>query len=262
MFADGAGGFYLSEHPEFRSSFEFAYQEINSELANHILTPAGGSRFPYCLEMEDQIYLRFLEPKKMFLHTVKSIVKCVLALVDNLTKKKQEKSLRYIFIHQANKNILNEVRSQLPLPISKKIPSLMSDVGNMVCASLPVLRSRVLFLWSLICSYDGEINKSNLCDVFLLLCNINSDFKFKINPDGIVFYCRVGHENISIFDGGSKTLEESWLNQIEQDEFRFIYDNIDKVEFSISQSQTDLWVSAGGGFQTLGVIHGAVRDVQ
>ena len=255
LFSDGAGGVYLKNSLHCNSQFLFAYQEVNSELADNICIPVGGGRNWYSLENKNDIYLRFLEPKKMFLHTVKSLVTAVLSMYSTYKEKFVENELNLIFIHQANKNIIQEVRKKLPKNIAKKIPSLMSDVGNMVCASLPVLRVRVKFLQALICFYKEPFKKEELIRVFTDLCAKHSNFSYNRYDGGIIFKFFFNNEDLFIYDDGCVNLEDCWLTRIAEDEFYFLLENVDKDYFSSEGQSVDFWLSAGGGFQTVGVIH-------
>ncbi len=254
LFADGSGGVYLKNNSKPNSQFLFAHQEVNTELANNISIPVGGSREFYSEDNKNNVHLQFLEPKKMFVHTVKSIVSAILNLYNTYLNNPQYEKLNFIFIHQANRNILEEVRSRLPNHLSSKIPSLMADVGNMVSASLPVLRVRVLFLQTLICFHKRPFKKDELVSVFLNACSKNAKFKYYCHCGGIIFESLFS-EKLFIFDDGCLSLEESWLTRISEDEFYFILENAYRDNFLDTNFGVDFWVSAGGGFQTLGIIH-------
>lgn len=255
LFSDGAAGFYLDSTALPNACFDFAYQQIQSELADNICIPTGGSRKPFSGTCEDEIYLRFLEPKKMFLHTVKNIVQCILSLEKTLLEKYSSNRINLIYIHQANKNILEEVKRQLPSHLSSKIPSLMSDVGNMVCASFPVLRSRIRFLYSLMCTYGKRFEFSELSDVCLHVAKIDPRFSIFKYENGLVFHHKLNSEESYIFDGASSEIEGSWFTRISESEFLDLIQYIDNIGFIEDLEPIDFWIGAGGGFQTLGVIH-------
>ncbi|MES2616011.1 MAG: hypothetical protein V4591_11425, partial [Bdellovibrionota bacterium] len=121
LFADGAGGVYLKNSPQPNSQFLFAHQEVHSELAKNICIPVGGSRNNFSLENSHRIYLQLLEQKKMFLFTVKMLVNAVLNLYDSFSQTFPGKVLNLIFIHQANKNIVEAVKSKLPENIASDL---------------------------------------------------------------------------------------------------------------------------------------------
>lgn len=246
LFADGAAGVVLEKSQSADESFHFSYQKIDSELANHISIPVGGSREPTQVESLKYNKLVLREPKKLYVHTVKSI----LDAVESLCQEHAEENIQNIFIHQANKNIIADVKARLPHAISRKIPTLMSDVGNMVCASLPVLRTRILFLRALLSVVGRPIGKHEITHAFLRACQENSDFQFCAFKDGLLFQGKYGNEEISIFDDGATTLENSWLSHIAEEEWTEL---LEAWAHTITSNKvTDFWIAAGGGFQTLG----------
>jgi 3-oxoacyl-[acyl-carrier-protein] synthase III len=256
LFSDGAGGVYLENSSVPSSIFQFCYQKIDSHLADHILTPAGGSRHPFSHSSEQEHFLRFLEPKMMFAHTVKSIVSCIESAVNELTKQNKLKKLRYIFVHQANLNILKEVRKSIGAELAVKIPSLMSDVGNMVCASFPVLRSRTLFLESLILLESNRVSCSE--DIISAIKNEvfqEKTLSVKAFQSGTLYYAKNQNEKIYIYDDNNSPLEESWIAKADEDEIQFIIENIERNKKNKENHTLDLWIGAGGGFQTVGIIH-------
>ena len=155
------------------------------------------------------------------------------------------------------------MKSRFHKNIADKIPILMGDIGNSVCASLPVLRTRVLFLKSIFFSNQKIISKKDLIPYFIQLCNENNEFRFIHKEKGILFSSYWQNESIDIFDDGCDSLENSWLNKISEDEFNqlqtaFQNENISCQNKSVRLKYIDIWIAAGGGFQTLAMLHGKV----
>ncbi|WP_186647806.1 3-oxoacyl-ACP synthase III family protein [Fluviispira vulneris] len=266
LFADGAGGVYLTEGNEKDDFLVFIHQESQSELAQNILIPVGGSREPVTLENIERNKLTFTDAKFMYLQTVKAITNAI----ENCWKTRNEYLLTRnkkciactIYIHQANKNILTDVMAKLPEEISTNIPTLMADVGNMVCASLPVLRTRVLFLKAIFFHTRTQIAKDNLINHFLTLCANSSFFSYEKDEKGICFKTHFFAEEISIYDACTNNVHESWLARIDVIE----YNSLQKIftnEYKIYEGNKeyqflDIWIAAGGGFQTIGLLHGNI----
>ncbi|KAB8028079.1 hypothetical protein [Fluviispira multicolorata] len=268
LFADGASGVYLTKAQE--EFFYFCYQETQSDLAKNICIPVGGSREP---TKENNILRNKLEisdAKLMFLHTVKAIAKAIGVcwqerefVLKSIKNPNFNKIPCTIYVHQANKNILNEVKNRLEKNLAENIPTLMSDVGNMVCASLPVLRTRILFLKALFFKCTKKIPKSELVDFFIETCTKDSCFSYNIENNGICFKTNYFNEEVCIFDGGSLSLKESWLAKISDEE----YENLMPIfaqEYNLYLENKsfyflDIWVAAGGGFQTIGLLHGNIK---
>lgn len=131
----------------------FCHQDSQSSLAENICIPIGGSRNPVNINNLHRNKLEFLNPKLTYLQTVKAIAEAIEKSWEKRNQLIHENFTDHnikipgtIFIHQANKNIIHDVKLRLNPKIAKCIPILMADIGNMVCASLPVLRTRILFL--------------------------------------------------------------------------------------------------------------------
>jgi hypothetical protein len=139
----------------------------------------------------------------------------------------------------------------------------MGDIGNTVCASLPVLRTRVLFLKSIFYRNQKIISKQDLIPYFIQLCKENNEFCFILKENGILFSCYWQNEKIDIFDDGCDKLENSWLEKISDDEFNqiqiaFQNENLSCQNKSVRLKYIDIWIAAGGGFQTLAMLHGKI----
>ncbi|KAB8036936.1 hypothetical protein GCL60_13930 [Silvanigrella paludirubra] len=272
LFADAASGVYLEKNNSKNNPdlFLFCYQESISSLSDRIYIPVGGSREPTNINNIHRNKLELNNPKETFFQIVKSISEAIeksLETRQNYIKENFELDPVYIpgliFIHQANKNIIKEVKSRFHKNIADKIPILMGDIGNSVCASLPVLRTRVLFLKSIFFSNQKIISKKDLIPYFIQLCNENNEFRFIHKEKGILFSSYWQNESIDIFDDGCDSLENSWLNKISEDEFNqlqtaFQNENISCQNKSVRLKYIDIWIAAGGGFQTLAMLHGKV----
>ncbi|APJ04666.1 3-oxoacyl-ACP synthase III family protein [Silvanigrella aquatica] len=274
LFGDGAGGIFLNKIDESKNSkdfFEFCHQESLSNISKNIYIPVGGSKEPINQDNLHRNKLEFQNPKITYLQIIKSITEAILC-----SWQKREQLLKecfnetnsiipgFIFIHQANKNILKEVINKLPEEIAKRIPILMADTGNMVCASLPVLRARILFLKSLHYHFKKNIPKNNLISEFKLACEKENIFSYTKKENGVLFSTQFEYEKIDIFDDGSVSLNDSWLSKIFEEEWDNLQ-NIFENELNSSNNyeikklkRIDLWVTAGGGFQTIAMLHGKV----
>lgn len=256
LFGDGSGGILLKKTNKKNSKLVILHKEVNSKLANYICTPVGGSREPTTLENIHKNKLCILEPKFMFIHTVKSIVSAIEKCFLQFEKNFHKKSCNFIFIHQANKNILLAVKEKLEKNIANKIPLLISDIGNTACASLPILRARFNFLRSLIHFLGKTIRRDEFIEIFLDVCKINKKFSYKQTLTGLIFTAQWLNENVVIVEDGVFSLEECWVMSIHEQEFNDVIGIIyhEKKSYK-SKNYLDLWIVAGGGFQTIGVGH-------
>lgn len=272
LFGDGAAGIFLEKTPHSENDFfQFCYQESISSFAQNIYIPVGGTREPTNIENIHRNKLEFQNPKVTYLQIVKSITEAIekswkqrhQIICENV----QNTQLNFpgmIFIHQANKNIIKEVKNRLNKETSERIPILMGDTGNMVCASLPVLRTRVLFLKSLFQYKKSRILKKDLINYFSSVCENSKLFSFKVINNGIQFTTTWGNEIIHIFDDGCSSLENCWLAKLCEDEFNDLQSFFENEISSCQNLKSerikciDIWVTAGGGFQTIAMIHGKI----
>lgn len=272
LFGDGAAGIVLKRKVINKNYdfFQFCYQETNSDIIQNIIIPVGGSRMPTTISNihDNKLYLK--QPKETFLIIVKSLLKAIqiawlarTKLLNEMNEKSPESIPCTIFIHQANKNILIEVKEKLNPELSKKIPILMADIGNTVCASLPILRTRFLFIKSIIKYENNFVCKNELISYFKFLCGKSNYIKYSIKNTGISFTTVWENETIEIFDAGSTCLEDSWLEQIKTEEYSEIITLIKNENISCKNKLTnlkslDIWIAAGGGFQTIALLHGKI----
>ncbi|MBX9703436.1 MAG: hypothetical protein K2X39_04725, partial [Silvanigrellaceae bacterium] len=119
LFGDGAGGLIVTKEKAHGSFFSFCFSEVNSSLSKNIIIPVGGSRTPSNRANLSENKLKFFEPKKMYQEITKSIVRAV-EHCSNIKKKTLKKFMPdlenipgLIYIHQANGNILKEVKARV-----------------------------------------------------------------------------------------------------------------------------------------------------
>jgi 3-oxoacyl-[acyl-carrier-protein] synthase III len=272
LFGDGAAGIFLEKTNNNENGcdfFQFCHQESISSFAKNICIPVGGTREPTNIENIYRNKLEFQNPKVTYLQIVKSITEAVeksweqrnQIIAENLDHS-QFNFPGMIFIHQANKNIIKDVKKKLNKNIADRIPILMGDTGNMVCASLPVLRTRVIFLKSLFYYKKSKLLKKDLIDYFSTICKKSELFSFKRANNGIQFIAKWENESIHIFDDGCSSLDDCWLSKLCEEEFNDLQ-NFFENEISSCQNLKsrrikciDIWITAGGGFQTIAMIHG------
>ena len=272
LFGDGAAGVFLEKTNNGnneRDFFHFCHQESISSFAKNICIPVGGSREPTNIDNINRNKLEFLNPKTTYLQIVKSLTEAVEKSWEMRNQIIHENSVQsnldvpgMIFIHQANKNIIKEVKNKLNNNIADRIPILMGDTGNMVCASLPVLRTRVLFLKSIFQFKKCKLFKKDLINYFRDICNKSNLFSYQKINNGIQFIAKWENETIHIFDDGCSSLENSWLSKLCDEEFNDLQSSFENENLSCQNSKSgrlkyiDIWIAAGGGFQTIAMIHG------
>ena len=149
LFADGAVASEIVKS-EGNEWFFFPHVELNSEFATWISTEVGGSREPLTIENIERSKLRIKNGRRLYHETLKGFERAILrawsirgeVLLEHGVSPEQARG--GVFLHQANANILWDLKDRLPDEISMRFPVLMSDVGNLVCASLPMARARTL----------------------------------------------------------------------------------------------------------------------
>lgn len=253
LFADGAGALLLSRGNG-DEGFLHAYTRLDAEFAHHIQIPVGGSRAPVTLENWAEARLTMREPRLVFRHTVKAFCDAIEAcwkareLVCAKLGLSSNDVPGFVYAHQANANILQEVRERLPFEVAARMPLLMEDIGNMVCASLPVLRTRMRVLerlWTpagfrqpayregLVAEHGAEGEES----VFIL-DRAGGFFLNSLSPE-------LQEDLHACLQAGlpGHSSSEPWLSLLPREPFTH-------------GPRIDVWVCAGGGFQTIGLLHG------
>ena len=225
------------------------YARVDAEFVEHIQIPVGGSRRPASEANLADFRLRINEPRLVFRHTVKAfcdaILACWEARAEALARAgfDPETCPGLVFTHQANANILRDARERLPAEIAARLPVLMEDVGNMVCASLPVARTRVSALERL---WRPEGFAPRLSDGVRVA-----------SAEGALFrWLTPGAETIAVHDRAGGFFLEA-LSQDTRDALHAaIAAGVHGGALAPLAPRIDAWVAAGGGFQTLGVLHG------
>jgi 3-oxoacyl-[acyl-carrier-protein] synthase III len=240
LFSDGAAGMILKVEDTCDSNVGFVHchTSVRSDLVSNIQIPVGGSREPVNSENFHRARLHMTEPRMIFRETVKEMV----LAIESCWQKRGELGISedapgIIFVHQANANILHEVKQRLPSNISDRIPVLMRDVGNTVCASLPLLRVR----WKMLeCLFEE-----------------GTDFqlpqKYLEQTGGQHFVCGDGEK--IYWNDPLENFNRWFLNDYSEEEKKEIHDCIASfAQPQSSKKRADCWVAAGGGFQTIGLL--------
>lgn len=242
LFADGAGALLLSRG-DGQEGFLHAYSCLDAEYAHHIQIPVGGSRTPVTTQNVAHARLTMREPRLIFRHTVKAFSDAIEACWSVRTEACARLGLDpdavagFIYAHQANANILREVRERLPPNLAARLPLFMEDVGNMVCASLPVMRTRMRVL-----------ERLWLADRFRLPSCVGGFFADVRHGEG---------ESLYVSDRSGGFFLEALSSEVQDDLHACVRaGTLAFTPQSRAQPRVDVWVCAGGGFQTLGVLHG------
>jgi 3-oxoacyl-[acyl-carrier-protein] synthase III len=245
LFSDGCCVQLVSPCADKFSGFVFAEPISDAHLVQHINIQMGGSKLPFSVENLGQQYLAFKEPKFLFRHTVKRFVEMTLELWSLreelwklLLQKNEFKNFSnfllqdipgLIYFHQANLRILEDVVQKLPSEIARRCVLKMSDVGNTVSASLPILHARTLVQTK---CYNVKIPQ-----------HVQIEDKANV----------LGHSSFP-------------ETQQEQDKFLETTSlNFERIKGLSGLSQKipsiDLFVGAGGGFQTIGCLNSYLIEV-
>ncbi len=273
LFGDGAAGLLLKQkaNNENYDFFCFCHEESNSKIIHNIMIPVGGSKEPTTIDNIHKNKLFLNQPKETFVVIVKALVKAIekswaerINLLKSMNENDTDSIPCTIFIHQANKNILKEVKQKINANIANKIPILMTDIGNTVCASLPILRARFLFLKSIISYEKNFVTKDELVNYFKTLCQKTNKFSYTNKNNGIVFTAFFANEIIEIFDDGCSSIDNCWLQQIDTEEYLEILFLLKDSLITCNEKMTrikylDIWITAGGGFQTVTLLHGKIN---
>ena len=271
LFGDGAAALVLAPS-QGEEGFLFDYVQVNSELAERIRIPVGGTQEPLTTENMHRIYLEIQEPKNTYHATVKAFVEAL----ESLWATREQVILRagqnprdvggVIYLHQANANIIRDVKARLPQDLARRIPLLMSDVGNMVCASLCAARCRSRFLEDAVLKWSLKMPRSQIGSDFL-----RQQVHIESGLPQLVL-----NEWLTVVDAASSTstpskagskiqsashtpLNNSWVQELQDEELESVITATFEGRLASNNqpyhSFVDVWVAAGGGFQTLGCLH-------
>lgn len=229
LFGDGACGIMLE--PSQNSELELAYSKVRHDLTNHI-----GVDY----ELAGKPQLHIFEPKRMYREILREMHEAILELWDKRTFQLKsrgidsKKARGLVYVHQANAKLLEDLRDRLPYEIGSRLPILISDIGNTVSASLPVLRTR---------------------SAFLLARESGQAIQTSIEGHDICYVTLYSGERMSVRDCGAVPLNHCWMDELSPFEIGFFKEIAPGQRLTGLSYTCDVWVSAGGGFQTLGCLH-------
>lgn len=266
LFADGSAGVVLSANKRRTSGLKFAYANTLSTLADRIVIPVGGSREPTSIENIHRNVLHIHEPKNLFIQTVNEFKAAVESCWEQRNKFLMAKNVDpikisgLIYLHQANANILWELKSRLVPEISCRIPVLMSDVGNMVCASLPMVKLRSAILENVLSECDVARSASLLDFKLILNEALGRAIVFNKDLNSYCYSVKSQFETLVLNDlslnskSDCKNTFVNSLSDIELDSFRKAWINGRSISEHNCNKSVDILIAAGGGFQTLGFL--------
>jgi 3-oxoacyl-[acyl-carrier-protein] synthase-3 len=242
-----------------RNGFVWLEPFVDSSLVDNIqVTPGDAS--PWTKDHAPALVMT--NGRLMYRRTVAAFVTMIeRALVQAL---QMDLAVNRVFVHQANANLLRDVKSHFP---NLFIPVLMSDVGNVVSASLPVHRVRALILEGIANWWSSQAAGRGLDDIGVhrvevldrlgrLFSNRESAFKMS---------ARYGAEVLTLEDCAATGVTDSWLSRMSHAEWECFFGEYSLFVKSKNTLQAtgkrpscdvcDIWIGAGGGFQALGAIH-------
>lgn len=132
---------------EFVPGADKLYFHFSSDGSNYdaIISRDGGSRFPFTAdslvetEFAPGIIRRPMDCEikgmDVFAFSIAKAPVSVKTLMNNFSL--SEDKIDYLFLHQANKYILDKIRKKLGFP-DFKVPYCLKDFGNTSCASIPL----------------------------------------------------------------------------------------------------------------------------
>ena len=120
---------------------------------SHIILPAGGGRLPFNYAAEENLPLcqeivdnngtiwhlnqTYMNGKAIFDFTLNVVPSHITQFLSDCSTNQDQ--LDYIFLHQANKQIVNAIAEKLEVPISKVPSTTFSRYGNLSSASIPAV---------------------------------------------------------------------------------------------------------------------------
>lgn len=229
---------------------------VDSSLVDNIRVQADPSS-----GLKQQLVLS--QGKLMFRRTVAALV----AMIERalVVCRKSEWELARVFIHQANSNVLAEVKRHFP---DVFIPVLMSDIGNTVSVSLPLHRLRVLTLVALAGHDPGCRDAAAAPARRTLLERLGEDCVFRAcdgqeDDASYGLVCRYGDEKLMVLDGsvaaGAGASRIAWLEQVSEHEWSAFFSEAEAAATRQKAAgapvvHAEAWIGAGGGFQALGFV--------
>ncbi len=149
VFGDGGSATILTYDPTAQPT----YFGIGSDGSGYdaIITPAGAGRIPFvrehthnaaCVEdMHDaegtpwQLFDTFMDGKKVFEFTMRVVPKHIMASLDYA--KLSHEDIGALILHQANRQIMQNIAMSTNFPIQKVLMESFSKYGNLANASIP-----------------------------------------------------------------------------------------------------------------------------
>lgn len=262
LFGDAAAGMLLAPDPSGRNGFLRVHAEVQGEYLENIGVPVGGLRQPFDRNRPEDAVLALREPRQMYGVIVRALCDAVHASWRARAALLESRGLDpervpgVVFAHQANANILREVQDRLASrpehetvrEAAARMPLLMSDVGNTLSASIPQLRVRYLLF------------REHLRSAFA-----GSPSPFAGYPPRYPVSASVweregmrGERLLSVDASPAskgRTLGD-WLASLPEPERAGLNAVAARdVDADPATPRVDVWVAAGGGFQTISYLH-------
>ena len=254
----------------------FCYFNTRSDLVERIMIPGGGSRQPKVTDGNQ--YLKVTDGKGLFSEIVKEMTLAIKVTIEARQHYLQacgypKNTPGTLYIHQANANILEHVRQKIEPIWPFSVPILMSDIGNAVGSSLPILYTREKFLSILehrVFERRIDASDSALRGPLLLQALVDEQ-EVRVHEGAISVTLRYLRDNknccFTVIDQSTQKLKESWLSYYFQENNPYYsrllrYSGLYNKETREAEPtptlvfdvpSVDMFVAAGGGFQTIGV---------
>ncbi len=137
LFGDGAVAMILE--PAHRDGFVFPWVSHQSEGAQWVHNPVGGSREPVTIENLGRCHLRLSSPRELYRRIIETMREGILCSWDERKRLVGSGDIPGdIVVHQANGNILSELQETLPRDLASRVSSGMRHRGNTLSASIPL----------------------------------------------------------------------------------------------------------------------------
>ncbi|HGC7300489.1 TPA: beta-ketoacyl-ACP synthase III [Streptococcus agalactiae] len=134
LFGDGAGGVLLEASKE----KHFLAESLNTDGSRQGLQSSQvGLNSPFSDEVLDDKFLK-MDGRAIFDFAIKEVSKSINHLIETSYLEKED--IDYLFLHQANRRILDKMSRKIDIA-RDKFPENMMDYGNTSAASIPILLS-------------------------------------------------------------------------------------------------------------------------
>ena len=135
LFGDGAGAFVLQANEEDRGILDFTLNS-DGKGSDLLIIPGGGNKIPANPEsIEKRLHYIKMKGNEVFKFATRAVEDTLAALLDNSGVTPD--CLDYLFLHQANLRIIENVRKRLKIPPAK-VPINIDRYGNMSSATIPI----------------------------------------------------------------------------------------------------------------------------